>query len=175
MYTLLIFTIGFILILTIIIFWSFSSYNLLVQLQSLAKDGYSQINNQLVKYYNLISNFTELVNAYSIEEIDVLENIEKAKSALISARTVKAKAKAKRQLTTDVNILFGIIKNYPYLKNNENFIHLQYTFDQIEKDLQLASHYYNGAAKNFNDAKKSFPTNLIAKIAKLGTLDYFVI
>jgi len=148
-------------------------YNKLVRSRAYVKEGWSGIDVQLKRRYDLIPNLVEVVKQYSIHEKDVLEGVTKMRAVSMGATSVEDKAKAEGQLTQALKTLFAVSENYPDLKANENFLSLQKDLGAIENDLQLARRYYNGAARNYNILVGTFPNSFIANMTGFSKEPYF--
>ena len=73
-------------------------YNSLIQLKNQVENAWAQIDVQLKRRFDLIPNLIETVKGYTKHEKGVLEEITKARTAFMSASSVKEKAKAENQL-----------------------------------------------------------------------------
>lgn len=157
----------------ILLIWAISSYNQLVQLKALCQEGWSGIDVQLKRRYDLVPNLVGVVEGYKIHEKDVLENVTKMRAASMGATTIDEKADAEKGLTGALKSLFAVAENYPDLKANENFLSLQQELSSLETEIQLSRRYYNGAARNFNIAVRSFPSNIVANVFGFAAVEYF--
>ncbi len=157
----------------LIALWAITSYNRLVQLKSLTQEGWSGIDVQLKRRYDLIPNLVAVVKQYSFHEKEVLENVTKMRAASMSATSVDDKAEAEKGLTGALKTLFAVAENYPDLKANENFLGLQQQLSTLETEIQLARRYYNGAARNYNISVRSFPSNIVAGMFNFASVHYF--
>ena len=82
----------FILILVVfffLIFWSY--YNRIIRLENRIDNSWAQIDVQLKRRADLIPNLLESVKGYMKHEKEVLENVTKARSALLNAKTPQEK------------------------------------------------------------------------------------
>jgi len=59
------------------------------------------------------------------------------------------------------------VENYPTLKANENFLHLQHTLNEIEEQISAARRAYNQSVTDYNNAIEMFPTNFVASLMKM--------
>jgi LemA protein len=157
------------------ILWFIGGYNTLVRLHALVQEGWSGIDVQLKRRYDLIPNLVAVVKQYSIHEQSVLENVTKMRSISMQATSVEGKAQAEAGLQSALKTLFAVAENYPNLKANENFMSLQKTLADIENDIQLARRYYNGTVRNYATKRASFPTVIIASFTGFGPEAYFEI
>ncbi|GAG56832.1 unnamed protein product, partial [marine sediment metagenome] len=83
----------------------------LVQLKSLSEEGWSGIDVQLKRRYDLVPNLVAVVEGYKLHEKDVLENVTKMRAASMGATTIDAKAEAEKGLTGALKTLFAVAKN----------------------------------------------------------------
>ena len=94
------------IIAAVIVLFIIFLYNSLISLRNQVKNSWAQIDIQLKRRNDLITNLIETVKGYMKHEKSVLENVTKARSAILKADTVEGKAKASNMLsqTKDVSI-----------------------------------------------------------------------
>ncbi len=155
--------------------WVMSTYNGFIRQKALVDEGWSGIDVQLKRRYDLVPNLVAVVKQYSVHERDVLENVTKMRTAAMGAQTIDQKAEAEKGLTGALKTLFAVAENYPDLKANQNFADLQKELSMLENDIQLARRYYNGTARNYNIFVRSFPANLLASIFSFEPVSFFEI
>ena len=120
------------------IFYVISMYNKLVKKRTMVEEGWSGIDVQLKKRYDLIPNLVETVKGYAGHEKETLENVIKARNMAISANGVKDQEKAEAGLSSALSGVFALGESYPDLKANQNFIQLQNELSKVEGDLEKA-------------------------------------
>jgi LemA protein len=91
----------------------------------------------------------------------------------MGATSMKDHAKSENMLTGALKSLFAVAENYPDLKANQNFLHLQEELTDTEDKLQAARRFYNNAVKSMNTAVESVPTNIIANMFKFKKREFF--
>jgi len=69
----------------------FSYYNRIIRLENRIDNSWAQIDVQLKRRADLIPNLMETVKGYMKHEKEVLENVTKARSAIMSAKTPQKK------------------------------------------------------------------------------------
>lgn len=138
-------------------------YNSLIKLKVRVKNAWAQIDVQLKRRYDLIPNLVSAVKGYMKHEKSVLEEVTQARASLMSA-SVEKKAKASNQITEALKSIFAVAENYPQLKANENFMHLQEELSGTESKIAYARQFYNDSVMTFNEAIQVFPKNLFAKL-----------
>jgi len=162
-----------IIVVVIILFIVFGIYNALIRLRNRIRNAFSQIDVQLKRRYDLIPNLVETVKGYAKHEKQVMENVTKARSALMGAKTLPDKAKANNQITAALKTLFAVAENYPNLKANENFMQLQEELAGTESKIAYARQFYNDSVLGYNNKIQMFPSNLIAKMFHFTVREFF--
>jgi len=159
-------------VVALILLWLILAYNGLVQSHNRAQEGYSDIDVQLKRRYDLIPNLVESVKGYASHEKTVFEDVTKARSNAMQA-TGTDKAGAENQLSGALKSLFAVAENYPDLKANQNFLSLQNELTDTEDKIQAARRFYNGMVRDFNIKLQVFPTNIFASMFGFTKMDFF--
>src|ERR1044072_5101160 len=126
----------------LVLLYLVATYNRLVRLRALVKEGFSGITVQLRRRADLIPHLDKTVQGYATHEREVFEEVSKARAASVNAGSVAATAQADAQMTGLLGRLFAVAEAYPELKANTNFLHLQDQLANIETELQGARRYY---------------------------------
>ena len=151
------------------------TYNKLVRARTMVEEGWSGIDVQLKKRYNLIPNLIETVKGYAAHEKETLNQVITARNAAQAADGVNAKKTAERQLQAAMANVFALAEAYPDLKANTNFLQLQDELSKIEGDVEKARRYYNGTVRENNVMVESFPSNIIANMFNFYLAEFFEI
>ena len=155
--------IGIVVALVVLIaLYAIGIYNRLVKGKNLVAEGWSGIDVQLKKRYDLIPNLVETVKGYAAHEKETFESVTRARTAAQQATTVEGHQAAEKQLSGALMNLIAVAERYPELKANTNFLELQSTLNQVEGDIEKSRRYYNGTVREQNTLIESFPSNLIA-------------
>ena len=72
------------------------------------------------------------------------------------------------QMSKQLPQIFALAENYPDLKANTNFLHLQEELTNTENKVSYARQLYNSAVGSYNTKVQSFPTNFLAKAFNFG-------
>ncbi len=150
-------------ILIVVVFFIIALKNALVRLKNQVENAWAQIDVQLKRRYDLIPNLIETVKGYAKHEKSVLENVTKARSAVMNASSVSEKAEANNMLSSTLKSLFAVSENYPTLKANENFLQLQEELTGTENKISYARQHYNDLVTSFNIKIELFPNSMFAK------------
>ncbi|KKR50037.1 MAG: LemA family protein [Microgenomates group bacterium GW2011_GWC1_41_8] len=157
--------------LAIIFIWSM--YNNLVTLKMRVKEAWSGIDVQLKRRTDLIPNLVETVKGYAKHEKSVFENVTKARSALMSAKTPAAAAEANGMLVSALKSLFAVAEAYPELKASVNFKDLQRQLEDTEDKVSYARQFYNQTVLDYNTKTKLFPQNIMASMFNFKEEEFF--
>lgn len=157
----------------LLLLWFVAQYNGLVRLKNVVQEGWSGIDVQLKRRYDLIPNLVATVKGYSAHEQGVFEKVAQLRSLSMNATTIAGKAEAEQGLTQALKSLFAVAENYPELKAHQNFLELQKQLNDIETQVQLARRYYNGVVREYNTKIAVFPTNIVASVFSYGREPYF--
>ena len=159
-------TIGIILLVIIIVVFLLifvGYYNKIIRQENRIDNSWAQIDVQLRRRAELIPNLMETVKGYMKHEKEVLENVTKARSALMSAKTPQKNIEADNMLTGALKTLFAVAENYPDLKANQNFIQLQDELSNTENKIAYARQHYNDSVLSFNNTIETFPGIIFAR------------
>lgn len=149
------------------------SYNRLVRLKVRVDNGWSQIDVQLRRRYDLIPNLVQTVQGYAAHEKEVFETITAARTQAMGAQGVGEQAQAENQVTAGLGRLIAVAENYPDLKANENFLALQEELTGTESKIAYARQFYNDQVMRLNTAIQSFPSSLMASAFHYELREFF--
>lgn len=161
------------LLLIILIAYIPSSYNKLVAFSVRVDNGWSQVDVQLKKRYDLIPNLVETVKGYASHEKSTLENVVKWRNTAVSASTPADAMKANGELTGALSRLLVTVEQYPDLKANQSFLSLQGELSDIENKIAMSRQFYNDTVMKYNEYLLKFPSNIIAGMFHFEKRPYF--
>lgn len=148
-------------------------YNRLVALRQRVDNGWSQIDVQLRRRYDLIPNLVTTVRGYAAHERELFENVTEARTRAIDASAVPDQAQAENQITRGLRQLMAVAEAYPDLKANENFLSLQEELTGTESKIAYARQFYNDQVMRLNTLIGSFPSNVIAGAFRFVPREFF--
>ena len=148
-------------------------FNRLVSLRNRVDNGWSQIDVQLRRRYDLIPNLVEAVKGYAAHEREVFQHVTEARAAAINAAGVGDQAQAENAITDGLRRLFAVAENYPNLKANQSFLALQEELSGTESKIAYARQFYNDQVMRLNTAIQSFPSNVVANLFHFVPREFF--
>jgi LemA protein len=162
-----------VLFVIILVGWVAAKYNGIVRLKNQVDNGWSQIDVQLKRRYDLIPNLVETVKGYAKHESGTLEAVIKARNMAMNAQGVGDRAQAENMLTGTLKSLFALSEAYPDLKANQNFLRLQEELTSTENKIGFSRQFYNDNVMHYNTKIEVFPDNIIARMFNFARREFF--
>jgi LemA protein len=160
-------------ILGLLIFFVIAIYNALIRLRNQVDNAWSQIDVQLKRRHDLVPNLVETARGYMKHERGTFEEITKARSQAMGAKSVAEASKAEGALGEALSKFMLVVENYPDLKANQNFLSLQEELTSTENKIAFARQSYNDQVLFFNNKIQMFPSNVIANMFNFSNRDFF--
>ncbi|HBG81941.1 TPA: hypothetical protein DDW69_03840 [candidate division CPR2 bacterium] len=151
------------------------AFNRLVSLRTRSEEAWSDIDVQLKRRHDLIPNLVETVKGYATHEKSVFEEVTKARTSAINARSIEQQGKAENVLTDALKSVFAVAENYPDLKASDNFQKLQDELTDTEDKIQASRRFYNGNVRDLNISIEQFPSSIIASLFHFQKKELFEI
>jgi LemA protein len=107
-------------------------------------------------------------------EQETLEKVMQARSQVASAREsedIPSLGQAEGTLRMGLGEIFALAEDYPDLKANDNFQHLQSRISNLENTIADRREFYNESANINNIGIEQFPDLIIARLFNFDTRD----
>jgi LemA protein len=157
----------FLAVLAILVVYAVGIYNGLVKLRESVKQAWSNIDVLLVQRHDELPKLVETCKRYMQYEQETLERVMKARASVFQAAgsgDVAALGAAESTLRAGLGRLFAVVENYPQLKADESFRHLQARITQLEESIADRRELYN-ASVNLNNVRiQQFPDVVVARM-----------
>ncbi len=167
----------------IIVFSFWGTYNKLVTLEEGVNVSWSQVQNVYQRRYDLIPNLVETVKGYAIHERETFQAVTEARAKVggvmqlsaedLTAENLQRFQEAQAGLAGALQRLLVLRENYPELKANQNFLSLQDELAGTENRIAVERRRFNQAVQIFNTTIRRFPQNIIAGIFGFTKRPYF--
>ena len=141
-------------------------YNRLVNLKHNATKAWSNIDVLLKQRHDELPKLVDTCREYMKYEQDTLEKVIEARSRVANAREagdIGALGAAEGALRIGLGQLFALAEDYPDLKANETFQHLQARISGLENTIADRREFYNESVNLNNIGIEEFPDVIIAR------------
>lgn len=142
-------------------------YNQLVSIKHAVSKAWANIDVLMRQRHDELPKLVEACRRYMQHEQNTLEQVVRARNAVAEAREqadVKGVGRAETALRTGLGQLFALAENYPELKANESFAHLQSRITGLESGIADRRELYNEAVNINNVRIEQFPDVLVARM-----------
>jgi LemA protein len=145
-----------------LLWYAITIYNGLVELKNDIDKAWSNIDVLLKQRHDELTNLVEVCKGYMQYERDTFEKIAVARSQYSQAVTVNQKAQADQSMTQATRGLFAVAENYPQLKANDTFQHLQLRITELESQIADRREFYNDSVNTYNVRIQQAPDMIVA-------------
>ena len=148
-------------------FYAVIIYNNLVSLKHNVSRAWSNIDVLLKQRHDEIPKLIETCKQYMAYEQETLERVMRARAAVSSAREkgdVGSLGPAETELRLGLGKLFALAEEYPDLKANDTFKHLQGRISELENAIADRREFYNESVNVNNIRIEQFPDVIIARM-----------
>jgi LemA protein len=158
-------TIGILLLFGVIglIAYLVGTYNTFVRLFNNIDKSWSNTDVILKQRHDELPKLVDVCNSYMTHERETLEAVTKARAAYGKSMTVGDKARAENQLTSALGSLFAVAEQYPDLKANQEFLHVQQRISVLESTIADRREFYNDSVNLYNIRIEQIPANWVAQ------------
>jgi LemA protein len=158
----------------IVLIYGIISYNRLVVLRNNVKKAWGNIDVLLKQRHDELPKLVTVCKEYMQYEQATLERVISARGRVAQARAagdMGALGVAEGALRAGLGQLFALVENYPELKANENFQHLQARITGLENAIADRREFYNESVNINNIAIEVFPDLMMARLFDFKTFD----
>jgi len=151
-----------------------ATYNGLVRLKHDVSRAWSNIDVLMKQRHDELPKLVETCKQYMQYEKDVLERVVKARASVAEARMagdMGALGAAETEMRIGLGNLFAVAENYPELKANETFQHLQQRISTLESQISDRREFYNDTVNANNIRVEQFPDLIVARLFGFGLRD----
>ena len=167
-------TIIFLVVLGAAVLYAISIYNRLVNLKHNVSKAWSNIDVLLKQRHDELPKLIATCKEYMTYEQDTLDKVISARSRVFQAREagdIGALGQAEGALRVGLGQLFALAENYPDLKADEQFKHLQSRITSLENTIADRREFYNESVNRNNIAIEEFPDLLVARVCSFKSAE----
>ena len=151
---------------TIVLAYCITIYNGLVTLKHNVSKAWSNIDVLLKQRHDELPKLVEICKQYMSHEKDTLERVISARAAVYDATEVadvRRVGSAETSLRQGLGKLFAVAENYPELKADKTFKHLQDRITALENTIADRREFYNDSVNLNNVRVETFPDVTVAR------------
>ena len=142
-------------------------YNHLVNIKHGVNKAWANIDVLLKQRHDELPKLLETCRQYMKFEQDTLERVMQARAQVSAAREshdIAALGNAEGALRLGLGNLFAVAENYPDLKTNDTFKHLQGRITSLENAIADRREFYNESVNVNNVRIEQFPDVIVARL-----------
>lgn len=142
-------------------------YNGLIRLKHNVSNAWANIDVLLKQRHDEIPKLVKVCKRYLEHEQDTLTQIMNIRSQAFDARTkedIEQLGDIETGMRQALSKLFGLVENYPELKADKQFKHLQSRITALENQIADRREHYNESVTNNNIRIESVPDVWVAKL-----------
>lgn len=161
-------------VIAVLVVYTITIYNNLVSLKHAVSKAWSNIDVLLKQRHDELPKLVETCKQYMQYEQETLDKVMQARNAVYAAgqsHDLAALGVAESQLRLGMGQLFAVAENYPDLKANESFQHLQTRISELANSIADRREFYNEAVNNNNVRIEQFPDVIVARLFKFASAD----
>lgn len=152
-------------VLAVVLVYGVSIYNGLVNLKHAVAKNFANIDVLLKQRHDELPKLVETCKRYMSHERETLTEVIAARSRVADAQAsgdMGALGKAETMMRVGLGNLFALAENYPDLKADESFAHLQQRITGLENSIADRREVYNESVNINNVRIETFPDVFIA-------------
>ncbi len=151
--------------------WMIGTYNRFIKYKNRIEESLNSIDVTLKRRANLIPNLVRIIEGYSSHEGKIFQE----KTQQLGMLSDPKRMEQEQEIARNIGGLIAVAEAYPDLKASANYLELQNSLNQIERDIQQARNRYNGYIARFNTLVDSFPASLLARRFHFKKMDYLAL
>ncbi|MEI3529601.1 MAG: LemA family protein [Bacilli bacterium] len=156
-----------VIVLGILLIWFISIYNKFQTYIIRINEAEVNIDSTLRKRFDLLNKSINIIKANTKEKSDVLEIIVKLRSRKLTNFELD------RQLYEAINEFNHYKETYKDLKTCESFVKIDLGLMESESEIVAFRKYYNDIITDYNKLMRTFPSNVVGKLAGYKLKTYF--
>ena len=135
-------------------------YNKLNTTRNQIENAKSSLDALFIKRADLIPNLVTVTKQYMSYESDLLDKI----TRLRQEKNTHADYQKDGELSDLMKKIMIQVENYPELKASQQFVNLQYSWNEVEEQISAGRRYLSASITQYNDVVRTFPSNMVAGI-----------
>lgn len=153
--------------------WYWLDYNALVAARNAVDQAWSNIEVELKRRFDLISNLVETAKGYARHESETFRKVAELRRRDRPFADAAAANAAQHQMSQVIAEVMILAENYPQLRADQSFLKLQGELTETENRIAARRHAYNQTVNLYQNACQSIPSNVVAWVHEFRPRDFF--
>lgn len=145
------------------VLYIFILYNGLVTVKQNIERAWGNIDVLLKQRHDELPKLIDVCRGYMKYEQDLLERLTTLRSHFASASHISKVAGVDSMIRQSLQSLYAVAENYPDLKANEQFLHLQKRISLLESQIADRRELFNESVNNYNIRIRQIPDMWISR------------
>ena len=142
-----------------------SLFNTLKTKKNQVENAFSVLDALFIKRSDLMPNLISVAKQYMEFEKETLMKITEQRSPSRTSQEYIQGGEADKIIKQ----LMLQVENYPDLKTNQQFLNLQYSFNECEEQIAAGRRYLSASITDYNNSVVTFPGNIVAGMNGMKT------
>lgn len=155
-----------IVLICIFLIWFIATYNRFQNCLIRINEAEAEIDATLRKRFDLLNKSIGIIKSNTNKE-SVLEELANLRSKKLTNFELD------RKIYEAINEISTLKEEFKDLKKCEGFMKIELGINETEAEIIASRKYYNDIITDYNKMVKSLPSNIIAKICKFKSKNYF--
>lgn len=153
--------------------WYWLDYNALVAARNAVDQAWSNIEVELKRRFDLISNLVETAKGYARHESETFRKVAELRGRDRAFGDAAAGNEAQKQMSQVIAEVMILAENYPQLRADQSFLKLQGELTETENRIATRRNAYNQTVNAYQTRRESIPTNIVAWAQDFGPREFF--
>lgn len=157
-------------VVVLLLAWAAWTFNGLVRRRNGVDESWATIDVELKRRHDLVPSLVDVVRGYANFEESVLTRVTESRAQAVTGPT---DASSETTLSDAIRSLFAVAEAYPDLKAAPRFQSLQEELALTEDRIAYARAVYNAWVTDYETARLSFPSSIIAALLRFPVRRFF--
>jgi len=157
----------------VLVAWAVGTYNKFIKYRNRIEEAWSGIDVALKRRANIIPNLVRVIEGYGAHESEIFQEKTRVLEEVQGGQHERLANESR--ISKSLGGLLALAEAYPDLKASQNFLDLQNSLDEIEREVQRARNRYNAFIGRYNTLVESFPAHFIARKYGFRKRDYLAL
>jgi len=157
----------------VVTFYIIGLYNNLIDAKNKIEDQFIQIDTELKLKIDTVRNIIEILKNITRHEEKIIKELENTTTKLEKSKNINDKITLASNLNRTLNKVNTLKETYTELNKHKLFLSHLEKLEESEDKINYARTFYNDVVLKYNNLRKQFPSNIIAKAFNFKEINYY--